>query len=260
MRARRRKRRLIVAASALGICVVLFAGLAFLSQASFLQVTSIAVAGAGAVGSTTIADFARAEMADDYLFVFPKQNIFLYPKSTIAQGLLEKFPTLKTADVHADNFHTVAIAVTERKPVALWCGESAETPEACMLLDENGFAYAPAPEYSGDAFIRFYGTLATTSRQYLAPAAFGDLLPLVQAIAQKEPALALSGVAVDAQNDVHVLFAGGTEVRFGLDDKDTFERFTLVLGAEPFLSRPLSDFEYLDLRFGDRLYYKLKTQ
>ena len=35
---------------------------------------------------------------------------------------------------------------------------------------------------------------------------------------------------------------------------------TLALEAEPFKGHALSDFEYLDLRFGDRLYYKLKSE
>jgi len=51
-------------------------------------------------------------------------------------------------------------------------------------------------------------------------------------------------------------------VRFAVADAagDTFERFSLALGAGPFLEHPLSDFAYLDLRFGDKLYYKLKKQ
>ena len=56
------------------------------------------------------------------------------------------------------------------------------------------------------------------------------------------------------------MFASGFVLKFALSDAggDVFERFSLALAAEPFLGRSLSDFLYLDLRFGDKLYYKLK--
>jgi len=49
-------------------------------------------------------------------------------------------------------------------------------------------------------------------------------------------------------------------VIFALSDSggDVYERFVLALTAEPFEGRSTGDFEYLDLRFGDRLYYKLR--
>jgi len=39
---------------------------------------------------------------------------------------------------------------------------------------------------------------------------------------------------------------------------DVLERIALALQSEPFAKRSLTDFAYLDLRFGDKLYYKLK--
>lgn len=260
VRARRRRRRILLGTIAVGLVVIVFAGAVLLSRAPFLQVTSVVVSGAGAVGSTTIQGLAEQEMAEDYLYFFSKHNIFLYPKQGIEQGLLQKFPTLQSAAVQAENFHTVSIAVTERKPVALWCGEDASAESGCYLLDADGFAYAPAPEYSGDAFEHYYGALATSTRHYLSPDEFRSLSALVAAIAGKETNEGVQSVFVDAQNDAHLVLSGGCEVRFGASDEGVFQRFTLALTADPFTAHPLSDFEYLDLRFGDKIYYKLKAK
>ena len=46
----------------------------------------------------------------------------------------------------------------------------------------------------------------------------------------------------------------------GDDGGDVFDRFSLALQSDLFKKHALSDFDYLDLRFGDKLYYKLKTK
>ena len=71
----------------------------------------------------------------------------------------------------------------------------------------------------------------------------------------------LDGYFVDSNGDVHIMFASGFTLLFPIsaDGGDVYQRFTLALQSDPFTSHKLSDFEYLDLRFGDKLYYKLKA-
>ena len=66
-------------------------------------------------------------------------------------------------------------------------------------------------------------------------------------------------VVVDEHHDVYVRFENNFTLMFNLRDNsgDVYERFVLAQTAEPFKNHNLSDFEYLDLRFGDRLYYKV---
>jgi hypothetical protein len=59
---------------------------------------------------------------------------------------------------------------------------------------------------------------------------------------------------------VRVSFINGFALLFSLDSAgaDVYQRFVLALGADAFQGHTLGDFEYLDLRFGDKLYYKLR--
>ena len=70
----------------------------------------------------------------------------------------------------------------------------------------------------------------------------------------------MQSISVDAVGDVRVMFTNGFTLIFALSDDsgDLFERFSLALSSGPFVAHTLSDFAYLDLRFGDKLYYKLK--
>ena len=254
LRKRRRRVRLTIV-FALGM-LLLLSGALGLTYLPALQISAVQVSGAQTVSSSTVEVFVRARLMGSYAYILPKTNIFLYPKRSIARALVAAYPQFASVDVHAVDFHTIAVAIVEREPRALWCSDN------CYLMDENGVVYGEAPVFSAPVYTAYQGTTTgeRLPKQFLAPGEFLPLSALVDAIAQKIPGEHLQAVEVDAQSDVQMHFVGGFIVRFALRDEggDVFERFTLALQSAPFKDKPLSGFEYLDLRFGDKLYYKEK--
>jgi hypothetical protein len=56
---------------------------------------------------------------------------------------LAQFPSLKAADVRAQNFHTIAVSLIEREPKALWCGTGPGLGNCSALsMDDGGRLYA----------------------------------------------------------------------------------------------------------------------
>ncbi len=200
----------------------------------------------------------QSALAGSYLYVLPHDNIFIYPNKAIAATLLKKFPEFKSADVYAVDFHTIAVDVAEREPMALWCSGGGD----CNFMDEDGVVYATAPQGSGQVFVTYQGTSTGVGlpKQFLTPEEFRSLAALVTALSAGEPAGPVRMVVVDQANDVRAYFQNDFLLIFALASAggDVFERFNLALKADPFKNHKLSDFEYLDLRWGDKLYYKLK--
>lgn len=260
MRLRKRRRRLFVAAAGVLACAAVLGGAAYLANASFLEITDIAVEGAKSVEQSDIKARVTAALEGRYMGLFAKDNIFLYPQTQIRHGLEEKYPTLRTVDVHAKDFHTIEVKVVEREPVALWCPQGQVLPGVrCKFIDEEAVAYASA--FGDEPYITYYGPLSSsTPPLYLDKARFQSLSAFVAALSQKVPQDHVRAVAVEGNGDTRVYFQNDFVLIFSLRDDggDVFERLSLALGAEPFVSHQLSDFEYLDLRFGDKLYYKLK--
>jgi hypothetical protein len=262
LRARRRRRRAFIALFAALILVAVGAGLVWLGNASFVRVQNVVVSGSSDVSAGDIEQYARAQMEGKYAWLFPRDNIFLYPRAAISQGLLAQYPTLRQADVHAKNFHTVEVIVVERQPVALWC-PAAPQAEPCSYLDETGLAYEMAPQFSETPYIIYNGAVSTSTqpgvRQYLSQGAFQSLSALVAALGGTD-AGPIRRVAVDTNNDAYVYFKNDFYIIFGLADDggDVFNRFGLALQSSAFAGKDFSSFEYLDLRFGDKLYYKPK--
>ncbi len=261
LRARRKKQRIILCAFICGVFIFVVGGLSLLSHAAFLRIDTVSVSGAETVDPSFIEALVRKQIAGSYFFLFAKNDVMLYPKQAIQKNVLAQFPMVKSVDVHANNFDTLGITVVERQPVALWCGEQFASSTDCFSLDENGLAYAPARTDS-TTLLQYYGFTKPYNNgvQFLSPDQFHSLSALVGALEKKVNAGRVSSVIIDNSGDVHLQFDDGFTLLFTLSTggADVLDLFSIALSAAPFTSHQLSDFEYLDLRFGDKVYYKLK--
>lgn len=260
VRARRRRRRAVGGIFAALAVVAMLGGFVWLSHAPFLRVERVVAAGLASVSATDVEAVVRKHLEGTYAFLFAKNNILIYPQDTIAATLRSEYPQFKVVEVRAQDFSTINVVVVEREPKSLWCpeGESARTG-GCYFMDEDGVVYARAGA-SDALYIEYRGTTTEGAlpRQYLGVEAFRALSAFVGAVAQKETTEPPRTVAVDAVSDVRIGFPSGFVLLFSAKAQggDVFERYALARDAAPFAGRALGEFEYLDLRFGDKLYYK----
>jgi cell division septal protein FtsQ len=259
----RKRRRLVRMAwripLAIIVAVLIVGGLlAWGSHAPFLRVNAFSISGEQTISAVTLEQFAQQEIAGSYLYLFAKDDILLYPQAKISADLIAQYPQIKSVDVHAADFHTVAINIVERQPVALWCMASSTS---CYLMDEDGVVYQPA-EASSSLYVTYEGTTTggALPMQYLTAQQFQSLFALTNALSQKLGTTTVTDVSVDTSGDVEATFNDGFILKFALADAggDVFQNFGLALQSDIFKSHSLDDFEYLDLRFGQKLYYMLK--
>ncbi len=256
IRARKRRKRIrIIAISVVALLVLVGASVA-LFRAPFLRVTAVSVTGAQTLDVDEVKQFVEERIAGYYLFVYPKNDILLYPQTSIERELLSTYPILKHVEVHADNFHTIGVVLRERQPAAVWCATD------CYLMDEDGVVYAPVQYTPTDQYITYSGRVSGEQmpKQFLTVDTFQALAALASALSQVESDDPVRQVVVDEHGDVRAYFQNDFLLIFSIKDQtgDVFERFTLARQAEPLVGKSLGDFEYIDLRFGDKLYYKAK--
>jgi hypothetical protein len=266
VRARRKKRRIVIASLIIAAVLLAFGGLVWLAHASFMRVSAVDVSGESTLQAADISNAVLTDLSGSYLYLFPKNNIFLYPKSKTEVALTEQMPTIAKVSINAKDFHTLSVTVTERARKALWCGTSVASASACFWLDQDGVAYAAASDLSlsliaSSTYEQYYGVLAGAALQhYLDTDQFHALSALVDALQQNQLTNTIQSVEVDGAGDVHVTFADHFVLLFSLSaaGADVYSRFQLVLGSDAFAGHSLADFEYVDLRFGDKIYYKLR--
>jgi hypothetical protein len=280
--AKKRRKRMITRAIFYGVsalCLILLV-IWFFHNQNF-KINDIEVRGNILVSSADVVNLVKKEISGDYLWVFPKNNSFIYPRSAIKGALLQNFKRLKDVKVGLIPFSGVGIDVTERQPYALWCRSEDGPPpakglvraskEACYFLDQGGLIYAEAPVFSGDAYFRYYGRFSSTSpssllssfdpvgSQFMDEARFKEVGFFIKS---------LETIGVKAKKFTYQ-FDGDYEVaidngaRLLLTDKVSFgeelDNLTALLN-DPNLkvSNPgfLNSVDYIDLRFGNKIFYK----
>ena len=271
----RRRRRKIFAMKVLFV-FLLFIGFIFLlswfSKISSLQIENIEVSGNSTLSSAEITDAVKKETSAKYFFLFSKNSVFLYPKKSIEIKLADDFKKIEKLSIKSKGFKTLIATIVERKPNSLWCFSKSEDGNIrnnanlgkCYFLDEEGVIFSEAPDFSGNAFLRYYGLLDNIEQPigkiYLPIGIFKEVSRFINSLEML--GLKVSGFKAESENDYEINLKNGIKIIF--DDKQPFgktlENIESILsevdlkGEYP-ASNP-SKINYVDLRFGNKVYLK----
>lgn len=269
LRARKQKFRAIVTAS---VCVVtLLIGYA-IHEASYLErftYQNIAVSGTKSVSPAQIKSFIDSKLQASSEGFISGRNIFVYNYEPLAEDIVANFPRVRRAFVARDTSlgNGLVVSIEERDAFARWC-QTESGP--CYLLDPNGIVYAAAESVSTSTIATHYiftGALSTTSINAISP-------PIGQGFAGTHFAGITSlltelggsgvrplGASLQSETDFFVPLAQGYYLKasYGADPSALVKNLSLILNAEA-LKGKSELLEYIDLRFGNRVYYKFKGQ
>ena len=274
LRARRRRKRALIALVLLALIGGAVWAVSFVSYLPRFTVSVISVEGAHAVSSHLVSNYVESILNDGTYHLLSRSNIFLYPWSEIEKDIVEYFPRIKSASVSRESMlsTTLHIVLEERQPFALWCS-SAEGVK-CYFMDDGGFIFAEAVSTSTTEYV-FRGGLAASTSSTSSPQAnpIGEtfikahlpgLLTLLRSLGQA--GFNPRGAAIVNEQDfsVPLVSAQGSgqaefmlKASFGEDAGALARNLGLVLSSDP-LKEKEDQIEYIDLRFGNRVYYRLK--
>ncbi|MEK7480209.1 MAG: hypothetical protein AAB665_02880 [Patescibacteria group bacterium] len=267
LRARRRKVRALIFFGSLLLIAGIVYGVSVVSYLPRFSIQTVEVNGAKEISASSIRSFVEAELYDGSRPILSRNNIFLYPRATIEQAVVDNFPRIRTVSVSRPSLlaQTVTVVVEEREPYARWC-EGGE----CYLIDDGGFIFSQAST-SAETLRTSYiftgptGTSTPSIGERLLPGRLAGVLALLDRLGQA--GWNAESVSVENEQDFEIRLStmsgsektGGFAVRasFGNDGEATVKNLELVLSSDALRGRE-SELEYVDLRFGNRVYYKLK--
>ena len=276
-----------------GIVVILIL-LAYLSRINTLNISKVEVSGNQVVDTEAIQAVATEQMSGKYLWIFPKTNVFLYPKNAIINQLQGKFKRLEDINLSIKNNKTLEISLAERKALYTWCGitppseTDVGTPSGsptsatdCYFIDENGYIFDKAPYFSGDVYFKFYGAPDVGQRKFSSCGASLDPSGcyfsknyIKQLVSFRDILVGfdLKPVAMYVTNDgdVQVFLSKGNSSAIGPqiilkindDYQNVAENLEAALTTDPLkteFKNKYSSLLYIDLRCGNKVYYKFAT-
>ncbi|MBP9669477.1 MAG: hypothetical protein KBE09_04270 [Candidatus Pacebacteria bacterium] len=255
---RQKKRLMILGLSVFGLLLVV----ALLVGATHLRVLRIAqtdIAGNVAISNELLGAHVDAYLALVSKGLIAKANAPLFPTEAFAQSVIGSFPRIKRADAEIEGFlHPVLhLTVRERDAYARWCRES-----DCFLVDEGGFVFAHDEGEERAITTDFAGTLTSDAviGRVFAPEHFTQLKQLTVAFAQRGFVPRRAEFTAD-NAVVNFMLERGFVVRVPIDaDAETIASTLDVSLASEALRGKSGLLEYVDMRFGNRIYYKFQGQ
>ncbi len=272
LRARKlRRKRLSIIFLITGFLIII--GVVFLLRMKFIQLNNIEVSGNVVLEKKDIQDFINKKYEGKYLWLIPKNNtLFVLPK-TVTKSLQKEFPRINSINVRRNFPRSLSIEITERKGVYVWCGNdisisSTSKDFPCFFVDKEGIIFSEAPYFSGTPFTLFLGgdkdVPNILGTQLLAQDDFKNILFIYDMVNK----LKLSPYTV------RILTGGEYEILLRSDSdlisstriklRDINDQITLsqnlaaALNTKVFKDHKISEFEYIDARFGNKVFYKLK--
>lgn len=282
---RHRKRVIFIVSTCAGFGV--FIGLLiFLARLDSLHIKNIQVEGAHTELETQIRSTIDKHLSENFLWVFPRWNRFLFQKSETQAELLSTYPKIQTVRVNYVGLSGLDVSVEERKMFGLWCDGVAPVSAGsdanvgnCYAIDSTGYIFATSPYFSDHTYFDFFGKPlnqavqddATTTTgmipvyeapyigaQYLPHDVFAAVNGFVGML--KEKGIITDTLIVHDLDFFELALKSGGVVRFSPSQDLSKAASDLKTGLEKNITgqpnKKLSDIEYIDLRFTNKVIFK----
>ena len=272
--------------------VVFFICLAWLLSLQSLAIKKVIVIGNVNITSGEIQNITNNILDQKYLGIFSKRNAFIYPKDYITETLSHTYPRIENIVIDTESLEILNIKVKERISSSVWCAAV-----LCYLVDEQGYIFAesamnivsnsPTGSISSSSSPSSTSTLSDTlvsapkesthavlygGDQFVGPEPIGkyvftenlyrDILQTIDELEKEK--LKIKEVHVFSRDEIVFTVTDGGKIIFS--DRKPFAvslenlRSSLkssVFAGQKSSSSPTSKFEYIDVRFGNKVFYKL---
>lgn len=263
------KKKLRIVLASLGF-FVFFVLCVSLVRLSYFQIREIRlneaptfVGGAGMEQDTQGLQTAINDLlSGSYAMVIPKRFIFGVSGRKMEQQLLAALPRFAAISVTKQFPHALSVSYAKRIFFALLCNDAAKTDtHSCGYIDRTGFVYEDAPEASGSLIVKVksdlpsvkVGTHAIDEQTLNQMALFGDGVGRIAGLR-----LIAYELAIRSPDELRMHVADGFMliVKKNDDPESILRILRIVLDEE--IKADKSKLDYIDLRLGNKVFYKYK--
>jgi len=208
------------------------------------------------------------ELQSPWYVLFAQNNRLFFPKTRVAQLILDNYPLIKTVEVVPGKNQVLSIIIEERGPQYIVCEQgllefeiltSEEKDLHCAFVDYNGLAY----EMYDSTVIHDAFFVDQTISEVRVPREFFNLeeITYLREITTRLESFDVQKIMFRPTESTDVYLTQNFYIKF--TELALFEE--QILNIEIALGKPLSEisfgeYEYIDARFPGKLYVKERTE
>lgn len=265
LRRQKKRQRIILWGSILFLLCIMVVVFVWSTHTPAFRIQKVVVEGAHDVSPKTIRAAVEARVVDGTFSLINKNSTLFFPEEQVASALYAQFPRIHTAVVSPQiATRTVHIAVSERTPFAVWCAptHNPEHARECFYIDEAGVVFERAHEPHELLVVEgstVPSELYPQREPFLStvePEHFKNMNAFIARLT--ENGFHPQQVVFDGA-DITIVLVEGYDIRADITraGEDNIIALLSVL-SEKEVADARAQLLYIDLRFGERIYYKLR--
>lgn len=230
-------------------------GLSFWSNDKYLAIQSVEISGNRFVETDFIDQAFQQEISGKYFGLFAKRNFLLLPRRDIIKNIRTALPIERVA-IRLDGINKVEIEITEYKPWGTWCAEK------CYFVNDRGLIFVETPDFIADDTIILISNLlkdeTPLGQQFIEIELAQNFATLIKLISDLD--IQISEISTEDRETFHLSTKSGPYILVDKDDDPIMiaKNLETTLEQESIHKIQFNNLEYIDLRFENKAYYKIK--
>lgn len=257
-----------------------------------LIISRVDIDGTNTLSSEEVRGVVQQALEGSYVLgIIPKLNTIFYPKDDLADQLVRTWPEIKDLYITRQGAQAISVLLKERQPVYVWCQIASrekateqtattttatspvtQAPDAdtsCLYADESGYLYGIAPHMtsenvhladivrSDDSKIVILDETGLQKGIRDTALSRESLERLTAFITQASPLfkVPIKAIRLLPERQVDAYLSDNTRIAFTLDQDISVG----VKNMSLFLQKQNGPFQYIDMRYSNKIYFKLSS-
>jgi len=224
-----------------------------------MKISSVDVVGNRFVESSDIEKVFFEEVSGRHFFLISKSHFLFIPKGIISKKIENKL-SVESAIVRRSDINNAVVEITEYDPVAEYCSSDLD----CYFVNGDGLIFVKAPEFYADVLISLEGEIEITDGESVLGKSYSEIKTF-RKLLEKIELLEIEKIEINKISTVDfetfVLYTvGGPTILIEETDipKETIDNLKAAITQESINDVQFNNIDYIDLRFEDKVFYKLK--
>lgn len=227
---------------------------------SSLRIKKISLEGNSSLSTEKILGEVSDYLRGKFFRIFPRDNILILPKEAIVTNLLSKFPRIEEVSLDKNFPDGISVKIKERQQEAILCINDSPPGDGCAFIDENGYVFEKAPYFSGDVYLKFFdereSAPGTIGFQLILKEQFKKLIDFRDLISKEN--IKISKIILKKEGIYEADISEGWYILLNEQNEPKISYENLKISLDSKIQGDRQKLEYIDLRFGNKVFYKFK--
>ncbi len=237
----------------LGIAVFILFIVIFVLRSSFLDIKEVSIFGAQSIDSVVLKSKIDELLSQKRFFVISGRNMFFYNKDLIIESIKKEYPQIKSIYIGRNINKTIDITLNEYEPKYVWCNKSSD----CFFMNNDGLVFKKIdPFLIGDRVVFVSNFLDDPLLSYVIPKyQMSQYVEMIEKSASSSLPIQRISIQEVNKGTAHTTLGN---IIFNPDSGEIVKQLqnALVLISDLKKSKENVKFEYIDARFGNKIFYK----